>query len=102
MNKIKTVLIFTSKGKVIDVMPCITNKTRNDIMGFIDNHKEQISEGYGRCISCNESDKEVCEVCGEKMVKVDDVIVNLIKNKLIEECNDQDYVKIINKIEIGE
>jgi hypothetical protein len=102
MNKIKTVLIFTEKGKVIDVMPCITNKTRNDIMGFIKDNKEVITNGFERCGECQESDKEVCDVCGEKMVSVDNLIINLLKNRLIEECNDQDYIKIINKIEIGE
>ena len=97
----KTILVFTKKGKVVDICPCKTTKPRTEIMDFINQIKNLFEDAMSPCIDCQGALFDQCETCEKKNITVNEIYDTLLRKKIVEELNDKDYIRVINNIEIG-
>ena len=97
----KTILIFTRDGKLCDVFPCTTTHKRKEIVEYIEKVKSLFVSTCNVCSDCEAQNTEMCTECEKKDISVDYIIDFLRKKELVQDLNGQDFIRVMNHLEIG-
>jgi hypothetical protein len=103
-NRIPTILVFTREGKVQDMVPVYTNKSREEIQQAI--VSIQRHESFNMVELCNQCPHQErvtspeCEDCEKQFLGIEKIVDKMKENKDIIGMDGPARIKVYNNLEL--